>query len=146
MGLGGASSNQGPLAHGHLAYANSTRVRILGQVDGGMPVTTKSVQNARPPKIRPLIEDILVAHGAPLKSSQIHALVQQKLGKELKPSTVKSALSDLAAMSNSPVHRISWGTYWVLGSKHGVKLLAAGSVSEQDLDSGNTEPDDGSHD
>lgn len=111
MGLDGASSNQNSTAHERLALLNSTREAILDQVGVNVRLEPSDPTRDRIPKIRRSVESLLMALNKPVRRTEILPVLEDLLGIQVQPSTVKAALCDLAAMADSPVERVGYGLY-----------------------------------
>lgn len=111
MGLTGASSNQDSTVHDRLVLLNSTRARILNQAGSELAWALPTTPVKRPPAVRRSVRRVLLVSGRPMRASEVETAVAELLGVRVARSSVKSALSDLAADDSESVSRIARGVY-----------------------------------
>ncbi|MFY9487212.1 MAG: hypothetical protein WAP35_00750 [Solirubrobacterales bacterium] len=109
MELAGASSNRGFAQR--LGHANCSRLEVLDQAgDSSLPPRSQPTPRRR--SSRKIVVEILREESIPLRYVEV-VVRARAIDEELKPSTIKSALCDLAASSCSPVNRVERGLYSV---------------------------------
>lgn len=105
----GACSNR--LMADRVACSNSTRVKILDQALNADDVQPRLIEVARPLAVREAVKQVLEDSQRPLRYVAVVELVSRRLGCNVSRSTVRSALSDLAASPTSSVIRKQRGLY-----------------------------------
>ena len=107
MGLTGACSNQDAL--GMLGKAEESRARLLGSASG--PVAPAPFVVFRPQPIRAIVVDVLAEASTDLRTAEVRARVEKRLGDPVSWSSVRNALVDLAGRPDCPIERVAYGRY-----------------------------------
>lgn len=92
-----------------LTKANELRVRLLGSARGPMAPAPFVVFRPRP--IRALVVKVLVEAATDLRTAEVRARVEQRLGDPVSWSSVRNALVDLAGRPHGPIERVAYGRY-----------------------------------
>lgn len=114
MVLTGACSNRDGL--GMLMKADELRVRLLGSARE--PVAPVPFAVFRPQPIRAMVVEVLAETSTDLRTAEVRARVEQRLGDPVSWSSVRNALVDLAGRPDGPIERVAYGRYrYVVGSR-----------------------------